>query len=90
MFLHQIAMTLMSSSFQSMEKKNMIDHHYDSLKCAISSVDKNSELFSNLNDYVQKTHGKTHTAYTLDVQEVSLIKRRMARRTPLILSMFRR
>jgi len=66
----QIAMTLMSSSFQSMEKKNMIDHHYDSLKCAISSVDKNSELFSNLNDYVQKTHGKTHTAYTLDVQEV--------------------
>ena len=63
-------MTLMSSSLQAMEEKNMLDHHYDSLKCAISAVDKQSELFKNLNDYVQKTHGKTHTAYTLDVEEV--------------------
>jgi len=66
----QIAMTLMSSSMKAMENKNILDHHYDSLQCGISAVDKGSKLFEDLSSYVQKTHGKTHTAYSLDVQEV--------------------
>ena len=61
----------MSSSMKAMENKNILDHHYDSLQCGISAVDKGSKLFEDLSSYVQKTHGKTHTAYSLDVQEVS-------------------
>ncbi len=61
----------MSSSMKALENKNILDHHYDSLRCGITAVDKGSKLFEDLSAYVQKTHGKTHTAYSLDVQEVS-------------------
>ena len=64
-------MTLMSSSFQAMQNKNILDHHYDSLRCGITAVDKKSKIFDNVCDFVKKTHGKTHTSYSLDVDEVS-------------------
>ena len=53
-----------------MQNKNILDHHYDSLRCGITTVDKTSKTFDNISAFVQKTHGKTHTAYTLDVEEV--------------------
>lgn len=44
---------------------NKIDANYAKLKRDISPVDKNSTQFKTINDYLQTTHGRHHTSYSL-------------------------
>ncbi|XP_067939303.1 poly [ADP-ribose] polymerase 1-like [Watersipora subatra] len=57
------------------EGKDPIDAHYESLKTKIEHVDRESEDFDLINKYTKNTHAKTHSGYTLDVDEVFTIKR---------------
>lgn len=49
-----------------------LDSHYESLKTKIEPVDQKSKEFDLINQYTQNTHGKTHSHYTLDVDQVCL------------------
>lgn len=44
---------------------NKIDANYAKLNRKIDPVDRNSHEFKTLNDYLQTTHGKHHTSYSL-------------------------
>jgi poly [ADP-ribose] polymerase len=51
--------------------KDPIDVHYEQLKTDMKVVDKKSEEFKRVCDYVKNTHGATHTMYDLKVEDVS-------------------
>ena len=47
------------------DQVNKIDANYAKLNRNIAPVDKNSTEFKTINDYLQTTHGRHHTSYTL-------------------------
>ena len=47
-----------------------IDAHYKSLNTKIEPVDPKAEEFDLIKQYTKNTHGKTHSSYDLDVDEV--------------------
>ena len=55
------------------EEKDPIDAHYESLKTKIEPVDRKSDEWDLINQYTKNTHGRTHSGYTLDVDEVYLV-----------------
>ncbi|KAF3422106.1 hypothetical protein E2986_01385 [Frieseomelitta varia] len=55
--------------------KNPLDAHYEQLNTEIKILDKESEEYNVIKQYVQNTHGKTHTLYELEIEEIFVIKR---------------
>ncbi|KAH8292667.1 hypothetical protein KR044_013023 [Drosophila immigrans] len=49
---------------------NPIDKHYEQLKTQLEPLDKKSNEFAILNNYVQNTHASTHSSYELEVIDV--------------------
>lgn len=57
------------------EKINPMDACYQKLKADITHLDRSSEEFKNLCQIVHNTHGRTHRAYTLEVQDIFKVTR---------------
>ncbi|XP_064621580.1 poly [ADP-ribose] polymerase 1-like [Lineus longissimus] len=55
--------------------KDPIDVHYEQLKTDMKVLDKKSDEFKRICDYVKNTHGSTHTMYDLKVEEVFNVAR---------------
>lgn len=55
---------------------NPLDGHYEQLKTDIVPVDKSSNEYKLLLDYVKNTHAPTHTNYNLDVEEIFQVVRK--------------
>jgi poly [ADP-ribose] polymerase len=55
--------------------ENPIDSAYNKLKCEMVPLDKSSAEYKLLCEYVANTHGKTHTNYKLEVEDILEIKR---------------
>lgn len=58
------------------DKKSPLDGHYEQLKNDIQALDKKSDEFKLLEQYVKNTHAPTHTNYDLDVQEIFKVARK--------------
>ncbi|XP_066991017.2 poly [ADP-ribose] polymerase [Anabrus simplex] len=73
----EVAYSLLKSSDGESDNKeiNPIDAHYEKLKTHIEVLDKDSEEFELLRQYVKNTHGATHTNYELEIDEVFKIQR---------------
>ena len=56
--------------------KDPIDSHYDKLKTEIDVLDRESEEWSILSEYVKNTHASTHTQYSLEIEEIFKISRK--------------
>ncbi|XP_033221559.1 poly [ADP-ribose] polymerase [Belonocnema kinseyi] len=54
---------------------NPIDAHYEQLNAEIDVMDKTSEEFKVLEQYVKNTHAATHQQYELEIEEVYMVKR---------------
>jgi len=57
------------------KKENPLDSHYKQLKTDISVLDKTSEEFKMIEQYVKNTHAATHIQYELEIEEVYAVKR---------------
>lgn len=55
---------------QHSDTHNPIDRHYEQLECQLKPLDKSSSTFKLICDYVSKTHGQTHNAFSLKVLDV--------------------
>eukprot|EP00668_Euglena_longa_P029323 GGOE01036669.1.p1 GENE.GGOE01036669.1~~GGOE01036669.1.p1 ORF type:complete len:715 (+),score=259.95 GGOE01036669.1:85-2145(+) len=69
----EIASKLLGSSGQSAE--HPADAAYNRLKCQMRPLDKESATWNLIRQYLQNTHGKTHTAYTLEVVDILEVAR---------------
>lgn len=57
------------------EGEDPIEAHYNKLKCHMEVLDRASDEFQHILDYVRNTHAKTHSGYSLDVEDVFKICR---------------
>lgn len=56
-------------------KVNPIDQHFEQLNTAMDVLDKSSEEFKLLEEYVINTHAETHNTYSLEIEDIFKIKR---------------
>lgn len=56
-------------------KNNPIDEHFDQLNTNMEVVDKSSEEFKLLLEYVKNTHAETHNTYALEIEDIFKINR---------------
>lgn len=54
---------------------NPLDNHYAQIKTQLVALDKNSEEFSILSQYVKNTHASTHKSYDLKIVDVFKVSR---------------
>lgn len=66
----EVAYSLLKSSVA--EHRDPIDVHYESLAANIEVIDKETEEFKLIKDYVQNTHAKTHSSYSLEIIDVTI------------------
>ncbi|XP_069354832.1 poly [ADP-ribose] polymerase [Maniola hyperantus] len=70
----EIAYSLLKSDNED-EGISPIEAHYRKLKAEISPLDKKSDEFAMIEEYVRNTHAATHSSYSLKVQEVFKVVR---------------
>uniref|UniRef100_A0A7R8Z663 Poly [ADP-ribose] polymerase n=1 Tax=Timema douglasi TaxID=61478 RepID=A0A7R8Z663_TIMDO len=66
---------LKSSGGEGDENVNPVDAHYLKLNTHIEVLERDSEEFKLLQQYVQNTHAETHASYSLQILEVFKVKR---------------
>lgn len=59
----------------SKDDVNPIDKHYEQLKTKLEPIDKNSDEFSQLKQYVENTHAATHKMYQLEILDIFKVAR---------------
>ncbi|CAH2107562.1 unnamed protein product [Euphydryas editha] len=69
----EIAYSLLKS--ENDDDVSPIEAHYRKLKAEITPLDKKSDEFEMILEYVKNTHAATHSSYTLEVQEVFKVVR---------------
>lgn len=57
------------------DEEDPIDMHYKRLDCKMEVLDKSSDEFKRILDYVANTHAHTHSSYQLEVVDVFKINR---------------
>ena len=67
----EIAYSMLDESNNTIEgTEHPIDGHYKKLKCGLEPVDPNSEEFYLIEQYMTKTHTKTHDQYSLKLRQL--------------------
>ena len=67
----EIAYSMLDESNNTIEgTEHPIDGHYKKLKCGLEPVDPNSEEFYLIEQYMTKTHTKTHDQYSLKLRDL--------------------
>jgi len=61
---------------QAKDDEDPVDVNYESLNTSIEVLPKDSDQFKMISEYVSNTHAKTHTQYSLSVDEVFDISRK--------------
>ena len=69
----EIAHSLMNA--ERYDTENSLDFQYAQLMTELTLLDRTSEDFKLIEQYVQNTHGDTHTDYRLEIQEVFRVDR---------------
>lgn len=71
----EIAQTLIKKVKDDTEQIDVIDKTYNSLNIKLTHLPKDTAQFKLINDFVQNTHGHTHSQYTLEIQHLFAIER---------------
>ena len=66
-----------SSTGGSSSDTNPIDAHYSKLNTDITVIPKDGEGFKTIQEYVNNTHGETHSSYTLEVEQAFKVNRKV-------------
>ena len=66
----EVAYNLLQSDGDD-EGKDPIDSHFKKLNTRMEVLEKDSDEFRLLEEYVKNTHAATHTLYTLEIEDVS-------------------
>lgn len=72
----ELAYGLLNEEGDGDSKKSPIDSHYEQLKTDIAPIPHDSDEFALLKAYVQNTHGKTHSNFELEIQDIFKVARK--------------
>ncbi|GMI66597.1 poly(ADP-ribose) polymerase 2, poly(ADP-ribose) polymerase [Hibiscus trionum] len=59
----------------TMEEEDPLHYRYQQLHCELVPLDNDSEEFAMIVKYIQNTHAKTHSSYTVDVAQIFKVTR---------------
>jgi hypothetical protein len=68
----EIAYTMLKAKSEGDKSVHPLDTHYAKLNTHIEVLDRDTDEFELLRQYVMNTHARTHTQYYLEILEVSL------------------
>ena len=71
----ELAYSLLKSGQEEDKEKDQIDVHFEKLKTKMEVLQKTSDEFETIVDYVKNTHASTHNQYELEVMNVFKIAR---------------
>jgi len=71
----EVAYSLLSGG-EKEKDVDPIDSHYKKLKTEIEVLEKSTEEFKVIEEYVKNTHASTHTQYSLEIAEVFKVARK--------------
>jgi poly [ADP-ribose] polymerase len=66
----EIAYTMLKTKSDGDKSVHPLDAHYAKLNTHIEVLDKDTDEFQLLKQYVSNTHAVTHTHYDLEIEEV--------------------
>jgi hypothetical protein len=69
----EIAYTMLKAKSDGDSAVHPLDAHYAKLNTQIEVIDKDTDEFELLKQYVRNTHAVTHTQYDLEILEVCLV-----------------
>jgi len=72
----EVAYNLLNMDKDNTKDKDPIDAHYERLNTEISVLEKDTKEYKILDQYVQNTHGSTHTQYTLEIDQIFKVSRK--------------
>merc|ERR1712080_90243 len=72
----EIAYSLLSGGGEQEKDVDPIDAHYKKLKTEVEVLDKTTDEYKVLEEYVKNTHAATHTQYSLEIEHVFKIARK--------------
>lgn len=49
---------------------NPVDQHYEQLKCQLTPIEANSDVYKLIDQYLQSTHATTHQQYKMQIEEI--------------------
>ena len=71
----EVSYSLLSGGKKEEEETDPIDMYYEKLKADLVVVDKKSDEFDLITEFISNTHGTTHSSYDLKLLEVVLSTR---------------
>ena len=71
----EIASKVLSGEGAAPAGEHPIDTHYRSLKADMAHLDRSGEEFKRLDQFLQNTHGSTHTSYQLELLDAWSVER---------------
>ncbi|KXS20623.1 PARP-domain-containing protein [Gonapodya prolifera JEL478] len=57
------------------KEDNIIDQHYQKLKCSIEVVKEDSDEFAKIKQQLESTHAPSHTQYSLEIENIFKVSR---------------
>ena len=66
----EVSYSLLSGGKKEQEETDPIDLYYEKLKANLTVVDKKSDEFDMIKEFMSNTHGSTHSSYDLKLLEV--------------------
>lgn len=70
----EIAFNILNTD-SSGDSEDPIDAHYKKLRCEMEVLDRDSDEFRHIHEYIRNTHGKTHLNFDLEVEDAFKIRR---------------
>lgn len=70
-----LEMEIAYSLMQSSGGEHTVDSYYKQLRTEIDVLDKNSDEFTIISEYLKNTHAATHSSYELILEDVFVVKR---------------
>lgn len=68
-------MKILSDRDEASLSLHPLDRHYSSLRCALRPLDEGDADLATVRAYIASTHGRTHSQYTMEVEEVFAVER---------------
>ena len=72
----EVAYSLLSGGEKD-DAVDPIDAHYKKLKTEVEVLERSSEEFAVIQEYVKNTHASTHTQYSLEIEHVFKVARKV-------------
>lgn len=68
--LDEIEVVLSDLNTDDTSRRHPIDQQYERLKCRLSPINKDDEIYHLIEKYLHSTHASTHQQYQMEIEDI--------------------